>query len=354
MHDTVVSRTPAVTSAPPKPVVAVLGGTRRSSAGLRRHGAWSTCVEGRLLLVDLQSGRVETLLVHRTPRDYLPTDFEPNLTFKAGSLSGRSILITTEREVLRFDLTRGVIDQAVSSRDFNDLHHAVACGSELLAVDAGRDLVHRIDSSGQVRESLSVSSTPDAGTRSDRTDYRRISTKPHRHHPNFIFSFGAQWFVTRCNDGDVVPLGGDAAPLRIAEGLIHDGVRSDASTLFTAVDGRIIEVDIPHRQRVREIDLHQSLGKRSQGGWCRGIAQAGDLLVVGFSTLRETKARSALRYAMRRTGGSRSHGATRLEVFERSGRHLESVPLSAFGLDTVFSVLPLTESVAQEGFPSVA
>jgi hypothetical protein len=294
------------------------------------------------VIVSLATKSGYVLIDHMTPATILPSLFVPNLTFKSGSLTNTSLLVTTEREILEIDLRSSEVVTHISSPEFNDLHHVIEFDNRLAAVDAGRDVVFLMSRKGEIESIVDVGATPGAPIpRSPGTmDYRRISTKPHAFHANFIQLLHGRILVTRCSSGDVVSPTMSNYRLPVADDLIHDGQWYDSLLWFTTVRGQLIGADPEELKVVERLDLHTIAGTHGGTGWCRGLWIKDDIAAVGFSALRQTRTRAFVRRAIHPSFGDRSTGVTRIELFQLSSRrHLATLTLEDWGLDSIFSIL---------------
>jgi hypothetical protein len=176
-------------------------------------------------------------------------------------------------------------------------------------------------------------------------DYRKVlSTKPHRSHPNFVFTTGEDVWATRFQQGDALCLTDPSRRIKVSDERIHDGVVHNGMVHFTSVTGKVIVAN-PQTLRVEEIiDLGRFHQKETLLGWCRGIGFEDGKLWVGFSRIRPTKIRENVAWAVR---GFRHVLGTRVACYDlETMRCLADIDLEPFGLNVIFSVLPgITEDI---------
>ena len=70
-------------------------------------------------------------------------------------------------------------------------------------------------------------------------DYRKVSTKPHLSHPNFVFEISDDVWVTRLRQRDAICLTRPAEPININLERPHDGLLHESLLYFTTVDGHL-------------------------------------------------------------------------------------------------------------------
>ncbi|WP_372369480.1 hypothetical protein [Candidatus Uabimicrobium sp. HlEnr_7] len=76
----------------------------------------------------------------------------------------------------------------------------------MLVVNAGLDMILRISVSGEILEEWPVLSETLWARFSKNVDYRKIETKPHKSHPNFVFCTQKNTWVTRSYQKDAICL----------------------------------------------------------------------------------------------------------------------------------------------------
>jgi hypothetical protein len=258
-------------------------------------------------------------------------------------LANGKLYVPTQTEILVYDVPSFSLSRYLSLPCFNDVHH-VRPGPDgnLLVANTGLDMVLEIAPDDSVRREWSAIEE-ELWTRFSRNvDYRKVlSTKPHRSHPNHVFSMNDELWVTRCDQHDVRCLTKVHPPIQLADSAIHDGLAREGSVYFTVVSGEIVIVDALERTVRRRVDLNKVVDEGRPLGWCRGIEVLDDdHVIVAFSRLRPTKWRQNVRWAKSRLGGSgRGLLPTRLVMVDlRRERSCWEANLEPAGLNAVFSV----------------
>lgn len=290
--------------------------------------------------VDLDTGHVKVLLEHETPPAWCAED-RPSIVFKCATLQGDRLYLCTQTEVLILRWPSLETLEHLSLPSFNDLHHVLPVGEDLLVVSTGLDMVLELDAARELRASHAVIDEAPWARFDRAVDYRRIaSTKPHKAHPNFVFLWeGAPW-VTRCHQRDAVKVGEITRRIAVDVERIHDGNVVGEEVHFTAVDGHVVFTR-PHRPEARRVWNLASMTQTDQPlGWCRGLHVEGDLAYVGFSRIRPTKLHDNLRW-IKNLGKPRGYLPTRIGVYDLAQkRHVRDIDLESVGLAAVFSILP--------------
>lgn len=299
-------------------VLGVAGGRQARDAGVvdRDHRAlYDLAVFGALA-----DGAWTPLLAHVTP------DAPPHVghRFGAPGPDGDVVWLCTEREVLAWPA-----GPRWSRPAFADLHHVAPTPDGLLAVATGAGGL--VD----VRSGTFHPARP--GADAPTTDLRFAETHDAAH-PNHVWAWRGQTWVTRGAAGDVLPLRG-GAPIRVAEVVVHDGVPAPDGVWLTAVDGRLLRVD-PDAGRVAE-EVRIGDGASGPLGWCRGLCLDGELAHVGFTRLRATRWRRNLAWLRGAVRGATTVGdrPTRVvTVDRRTGRIVREVDVEPFGVHAVFGL----------------
>ena len=323
------------------PRLYVTGGRQRPSHLLTRD-EWSAYEKAVLLELDTDSGAVRTVLGYESPRDRTPD--LPSHVFKAASWDGDHLLLCTQTEVLVFDPRQERIVETISHPWFNDLHHVARIDGRLHVVSTGLDAVLVMD--GDQVADLHSTTGEDPWQRFDRgRDYRRVATtKPHRCHPNYVFTLDGVPYASRFQQRDALPLG-DAPPIpRLHDDPIHDGVVAAGRLWFTVVSGHVVAVDPATRQITERYDLDRIGDERGHPlGWCRGYHRDGDVTYLAFSRLRPTKLKQNLAWLRKPLGKAPEPRPARVTAYQlEAGRKLASHDLEEHGIASIFSVLPAT------------
>jgi hypothetical protein len=312
----------------------------------RFRSEWQRYDEARLVALDLHTGDARVVATHRTPPERC-APHHPAITFKAGEIADDVLWLSTQTEVMAWDLATGREVVYLSLPRFNDLHHVMPLSQgRLVVANTGLDMVCEMTSDGEVvREWNVLGEEPWARFRVD-TDYRRIATtKPHLSHPNFLFVRAGDLYVTRFEQRDAVALGTEAPAFSLDTGRPHDGVFGAGSRWFTTVNGMLLRFhdDDPDCREVH--DLNQYTGSEQPLGWCRGVCPLDeDHVLVGFTRLRRTKTEENLRWVLRKFGSHQTltPAPTRVDLFDlQLGVRAASFSLESQDLNAVFSILPL-------------
>lgn len=323
---------PAICGSSERPIL-VLGGRQVEPLGIRSsmHRGYKEAVLAR---VDAAKGTVEVLLEYVSPPGSYDPD-EPGIAFHASTIAGSCLLACTATEVLAYQLPDLTLQRHLSLPSFNDVHHvALAPSGHLLIVSSGLDMVIETDWSGQVHTQWNVRYGRDWPA--DR-DYRTVSTKPHRSHPNYVFLLDEEPWVTRFHQRDAMSLSDQSSTITLSDDAgPHDGVKSDGRLYFTTVDGKVVVVDAALRQIARVVDLRPL--SAGANGWCRGIHVEGNIAWVGFSKLRRTRFRENLSWLKH---GSQLRYPTHVACYDLAREErLYECRLDRVGIDVIFDILP--------------
>lgn len=275
----------------------VSGGINSPSAS--QKDAWAAYCGGKVVKLNLD-GSGEVVWVDKKIPDYIDKDKKIGTVFKAGSIKGFEYIVCSTTEVFKFDCRNMNLLASVSHPLFNDVHHALEVeDGTLLVVSTGLDAVINITWAGKVINTWSV----DAERKymlSDGVDYRNVeSTKPHKHHVNYVFMVENEIFSTRFKDQDAVCLTNDSIDrFHVPYGNIHDGVVKDGHVWFTTTNGWVCSYEIATRAEKLALNLNDLYEQTRPLGWCRSLCIVDDEnLLVGFSRLRKTKFKENVRWA---------------------------------------------------------
>lgn len=312
----------------------------------RQRAEWRLYRRGLVVRVG-EDGVPRRVLEYESPPENCPA--EPSIVFKAATLDGATAYLCTQTEVLLCDFPAFTVRKVISLPCFNDLHH-VTPGPEgtLFVAVTGLDAVAEVTPDGELLRLVDVLGG-ETWERFDRgVDYRKVpTTKPHLAHPNYVFFLDGLPWVTRFEQRDAVPLGGDARE-RLAVELqgVHDG-HVDGTRVgggrvhFTTVDGRLVSVDRASGGRT-VLDLAAlSPDSGRPLGWCRGLLHQGDRAWVGFTRLRYTKLRQNLSWVRHGFQISADHGGrpTRLALYDLERPALVAeIDLEPASMGAVFSI----------------
>jgi ligand-binding sensor domain-containing protein len=239
------------------------------------------------------------------------------------------LLATTERELLWLSEEGRVLSRR-SHPSFNDVHHAIEHDGAVWVASTGADAVVELRGDEVTVHAL-AEQLPEG-------DLRGRNLKPHRVHPNHLFVWRDQMWVTCLHQGHARSLH-TAEILPVDEERIHDGVVHDGWVWFTTVDGRVVGTD---GQQRTEIDLNELDGGGEPLGWCRGLAFDDDgTLWVGMTRLRATRWRHHLAWLRGRLRGrvEVSRRPTRLlRIDHTTPSVLEEIHLEGMGVHAVFGL----------------
>ncbi|MGC9358309.1 MAG: hypothetical protein ACP5GX_10585, partial [Anaerolineae bacterium] len=211
------------------------------------------CYEACITEVDLARNEIV--------RQYVEESFDPaiycdaySFSFRGGKLEDGLLHTCTQTEVIEFSLAEFRVTRRWSHRLFNDLHYAAPLGGLTYVASTGLDAV------GIVRDDGEVTLLPAAGEELPDTslDYRSVSTKPHRSHPNFLFFLEGQPWVTRFVQKDAVCLSDPTQHIAIDVEKPHDGLIRGDRIYFTSVNGVISVFDRRTLELVETHDLNLS------------------------------------------------------------------------------------------------
>ena len=268
-----------------------------------------------------------------------------SLTFRGGSLLGANLYTCTHSEIVEFDMSTFTVKNRRSHRLFNDLHHVAATSTGLLFASTGIDHIGEYSEAGEIRLypvfDGSEYEPPDM-----ETDYRILSTKPHRSHPNHVFQVGDRLWATRFNQKDAVCLGDLSRRLPIGEGKPHDGLIREGRLHFTTVDGKIVVYD---PRTLERLDLHDiaALYRNDSPGWCRGLEVIGEFAYVGFSAFRWTLSLENIRFLAKNLVSlgkklNRDQPARIVKYDMRERRIVDEMLLDGGEIGLIFSILRLS------------
>lgn len=318
-------------------------GGRQTKTPLRKLARFEKAIAATINLVN---GQKEAIIDYVSdPNHGPPTGTDMNFT--AGSVREDEVIISTTTEVLIFDRNSLSLKHKFSNMMFNDVHHVVKedDGTFLVAV-TGLDCIARLDGDGRLIQEWSVLADS-VWNRFDRNvDYRKLSTKPHASHPNFVIQLGNQIWATRFNQKDVVCVTDPSNQIEINIEKPHDGVVFGGSIYFTVVSGFVVEIEISSLRIVRVYDLNQMNDTNRALGWCRGIACLGnDEFLIGFSRLRPTVFRNNIEWVSRQFFSNElviSCLPTRVTHYNlKENRILKEFNMEEMDISAIFSILQL-------------
>jgi len=256
----------------------------------QQRPAWD--VYDMAVLLKLRDGQVIARL------DYAGCELDQQVSksFKAATIRGDHAYTCTNTEVVKIDLRTLTIVERHTHRLFNDLHHVTQVGDHFFVASTGTDSVLEFDHQFELVHRYPVAGDEILARFGADADFRAIpNSKPHLAHPNFVEAWDGEIWVTNFDKGRVESLQSDRHHV-VSEHRIHDGIPALDRIWFTAVNGTVIKLD-PKTGAVESTELASMTRTDRLLGWCRGIVPFSDTdVLVGFSKLRETKARENLKW----------------------------------------------------------
>ncbi len=298
---------------------------------------WYEYQKALIIEVDVATGSSRQVFEYVTPAEAGPAE-DPAILFKSGTLVGDRLYVTTQTEVLVFQVPTFERLAYVSLPRFNDLHHVRPTpDGHLLIANTGLDTVLEVSLAGDVLREWNVAVEDTWSRFSPDVDYRRVkTTKPHQAHPNHVFYIGDEPWATRFQQRDAISLIDPSRRIDIGLQRIHDGVVHEGRVYFTTVDGKIVIADTERLEIVDVVDLTTLHPADTRLGWCRGILLEGDRIWVGFSRIRPTKFRENVGWVLR---GFKRDVGTHIGCYDLASRSVvHQFGLEDSGLSAVFSV----------------
>jgi hypothetical protein len=317
----------------------VVGGRQRAPRPLSAgNGRWTGYQQGVILRIDTSNGEWEEALCYVSPPDVLAPE-DAAINFQAGTIKDNVLYICTQTEVLIYGLPDFEQLGYVSLPIFNDLHHVYPTPTgSILVANAGLEMVMEVTLEGQVLRSWNVLGE-DCSKISSEIDYRKISTKPHRSHPNYLFYLDSQPWATRFHQGDAICLTQPDKQIQISTERIHDGVVHDGHIYFSSVNGCIYIANTTTLMVERVVYLNRIHSNETLLGWCRSLLVDEDKLWVGFSRIRPTKWRENVGWVMR---GFKDSRPTHIACYDLSKNEcVTEIDVESLGLNVIYSIFPV-------------
>jgi len=255
-------------------------------AGLKKD--WEQFKKGLVLSFHTKSQQIQKVIEYISPPDVCADD-DPSISFTAATLRKNKLYVPTHTEILVYDLNTYQLEKYFTYPSLNDVHHVYPRNNgNLLICNTGLDMVIETSPKGVILNEWNVGRGGPWKAFDPLIDYRKVpTTKPHKHHPNFVFELEDEIWVTRCLQKDAICLTDPWKEITIGRQLIHDGVLYKNHLYFTQVDGHIIKVNAGSLQVVQDIDLTTVGSHEEKLGWCRGIKPlTEDIILVGFTRIR--------------------------------------------------------------------
>ena len=313
----------------------VTGGEQYPDAVNRPEGA--RFKQAKLLSVDIKSGAVDVLLRHESA---YPTG-APNSIYVSGSLSGGRIYLATSTQIFVYSYPDLKLLKSKSLPFFQNLHHIVAVKEGIAVAVTGLDLVVVLNEQTLEPTNFYHALGKDPWHKySMDKDYREIiSLKPHESHPNYIFQFKDDLWITRFNQKDIICLSDMSKRISIDVERLHDGFVQGNYVYLTSVNGCVIKADLKTLTIKKVLDLNKIENAKTPLGWCRGLFVEGDLVYVGFTRIRETKVKENLKWAASIVKGAKEW-PTRIAVYDfEKEEKLAAYELPVDSISAIYSVI---------------
>jgi len=320
------------------------------TGGLERPGGFELgdgkCYgEGVLLKLDLETGETEKILSMKEGNEHYP-DLHPNLQFTAGFVEPGYIWLPTDTEIRQYKYPDLSLVRTISKPFFQNIHSVTIFDETIYCTSTGLDLVAMLDKqSGETIELVNVEGKDAWNRFSKNIDYRLVhSTRPHHGHPNYIFKYENEVWVTRCTQEDAVVLKNIEKRIDISGPSktisVHDGHVVGDHVFFTSVDGKVLIADIKSKKVIKEVDLYKSeKNKKSTKGWCRGLLVYNEIIYVAFSKLRNTRNPSKIAWLKEFVKKDISNAS--IIAYDRyTFKKLKEYLIPVGSIDAIYSVLP--------------
>jgi hypothetical protein len=320
----------------------IIGGQQRSARSLLAGNQdWNGYERGLVVQLNPETGDSHTCLEYVSPPQVCPEQ-DPAITFQASAIQDGKLYTCTQTELLVYTLPAFEQVGYVSLPCLNDVHHVRPTPEgNLLVANAGLEMVLEITPAGEIRRAWNVLGEDPWERLSPDVDYRRLSTKPHHSHPNYVFYVGDEIWATRFHQGDAICLTNPERSMQISDKRIHDGVVCQGHVYFTTVDGSVVIANANSLQVEEVIDLNSMHADETLLGWCRSLLIDEDRLWVGFSRIRPTKFRENVTWIMR---GFKRVMPTHVACYDmRRRRCITEIDLEPAGLGAVYSIFPALE-----------
>lgn len=317
----------------------IIGGKQRAARSLGQvNQDWNGYDEGLIVELNPRTRTWKTRLRYVSPPEVV-SEIDPAILFQAGTIQDDKLYLCTQTEVMIYALPTFERIWYLTLHCFNDLHHVIPAGNgNVIVANAGLEMVMELAPDGDIVRAWNVLGNEPWHNVSPQVDYRSISTKPHRAHPNHLFLLDGEIWVTRFHQGDVLCLNDPRKRIALSAERIHDGVLRDGLAYFTTVNGKVIVAN-PRTLTVEDvIDLNTMHDQDVLLGWCRGLKIDRGTMWVGFSRIRPTKIRENVSWVMR---GFKRAMPTHIGCYDLVKRRcLQEIDLEPMELSAVYSVFP--------------
>lgn len=318
----------------PRSEILLFGGRNHTSPQSRPESEWFE----RAVLLRVRDGRVVGRLEYENRDD---ASINVNPCFRAATIRDGHAYACTGTEVIEIDLASFSIIARHTNRFFNDLHHVTVADGHYFVASTGTDSVIELDESFELVRRYPVANDEILTRFGAESDFRKIrNTKPHMAHPNFVEAWSDEVWVTNFQHGRVESLKSEKRHV-LSDHRVHDGIPTLGCVWFTSVNGAVIKLR-PETGTLERHDLAPMTRTDRLLGWCRGLAPISETdVLVGFSKLRETKARENLKWIGNKLLGQdfKLSLSTRVARYDLE-RRIETwrFDLHEHGMDAVFSI----------------
>jgi hypothetical protein len=316
----------------------VIGGRQRTPRPLRAgNSTWNGYDEAVILRINPWREEWKECVTYIPPPDVYSSEHSA-ITFQSGTIKDDVLYVCTQTEVLLYKLPDFERIAYLSLPIFNDLHHVHPTpAGTLLIANAGLEMVLELTLEGEVCNVWNVLGEQPRQLASE-TDFRKVSTKPHRSHPNYLFYLDSEPWATRFHQGDAVCVTQAGPRIEISNERIHDGLVHHGQIFFTSVNGWIYIASSSTLRVEQAINLHDMHPDGTLLGWCRSLFVDGDKLWVGFSRIRPTKWRENVSWVAR---GFKKVHPTHIACYDLTNREcMIEVNLEPMGLNAIYSIFP--------------
>jgi hypothetical protein len=307
----------------------IITGGRQSNSSLSYFNKeWSNGICGVVYEYDTKNNNLEEKVNYKTPLKFRPKE-NFSISFKSGSIYENKLYITTLTEVLIYSLPKYTLEERISLKIFNDLHHVIKHNNDLYIVVTGLDIVVRYSlSKKKVLFIYNCFPEVDTWNRFDKKkDYRKINTtKPHFSHPNHVTIYNDKLYITN---------------IILNQGIPHDGCIFNNKFIYTVVNGKIIEINKNNFNEKKIIDLNKFQNDNKSLGWCRGFQKIDSKNYVAFSRIRPTKFIENVKWLGTKLSDKvKLKMPTRLVCYDENySRLLKEINLEDYGINWIFSIL---------------
>jgi len=313
-------------------------GPRSLSAG---NKDWNGYEKGLIVRVNPETQETAICLEYGSPPEVCAAE-DPAITFQASTIQDAKLYTCTQTEVIIYTLPAFKRIAYISLPCFNDIHHVRPTPEgNLLVANAGLEQIMEITTEGQVLRVWNVLGEDPWEHFSKQVDYRRVSTKPHRSHPNYVFHVGDEVWVTRFHQGDALCLTNPEKRIQLSTERIHDGVFHEGLVYFTSVNGQLIVANPRTLQVEDRIDLNSMHDDGTLLGWCRSVLISQGRAWIGFSRIRPTKLRENVAWVLR---GFKRLLPSHIACYDVERRRcLTEIDLEKAGLAAIYSIFPVVD-----------